>query len=675
MRVTGVAAGARGALTALVTVSLALVAVPARGGQGPGAGAPLRIAVMDPLADRLACACVAGYAQRRYETLAAFLGREIGRPVELGYFEALPAPKDAPFDLVVGKFSVVTADARRVGLRVRTLAMLTGKDGEISQTGLFVVRHSDAAQSIENLAGRRIAFGPPEHDEKYAAPLAALEAFDLPRPTKIETRPGCNVAALAVVEKEADAAAVSSYAMPLLEGCGTLAKGELRIIGKTDPVPFIGVFATDRVDAAAEASVAKALAAVRKEPELLKAMESQEGFLPLPPLGQGEEWADWRGAGRHAVSNRVPATLPKRKHLLWSHIMTGPGMSGLAVADGCVIAADKDRDDKTDIFRCLDADSGRELWKLAYPAAGDMDFSNSPRANPVIRDGLVYLLGAFGDLHCVQIKTGEIVWRRHLRRDFGGDLPTWGWSSTPLLVGERLIVNPGAADASVAALDCRTGKTLWSTPGDPPGYASFIVATLGGAPQLIGYDVATLGGWDPSTGRRLWKLLPEIEGDFNVATPIVHDGKLLVSTENNGTRLYAFGNGGRIKPKLVASNDDLAPDTSTPVLIDGLVFGGSGSLLCLDAANGMKTCWESDAEDFANYCTFIAGNGRVLVVTQSGALCLLQASKEGLKMVSRLALFDDVPDTERDVWSHPALVGNRLYIRNLLGVYCFLLEG
>jgi len=186
-----------------------------------------------------------------------------------------------------------------------------------------------------------------------------------------------------------------------------------------------------------------------------------------------------------------------------------------------------------------------------------------------------------------------------------------------------------------------------------------------------------LGGWHPETGQRLWKLMPEWDGDFNVPTPIVVGDlckRLLVSTENNGTRLYQFDQQGRIDPKPVARNDDLAPDTSTPVVLDGMVFGNFGALVCLDLDDGLSTLWEADDEPLIDYCSFIAGNGRVLVTTQSGRLYLLRATKKGFDPVSTLDLFQDVPSTDRDVWSHPALVKNRLYVRNLRGVYCFLLD-
>jgi len=645
-------------------------------------GAPLRIVVMDPLSDQIACDCVAGYAQRKYDKLGEFLQERIGRPIEIAYAESLLLPHaelGQGVDLVVGKFSDVVFDAARVGLVVRTVAMLTGQDGTATLTGLFVVRHEDPAKSIEDLRDYNILLGPEDSLEKRSAALASLEAFDLPIPAEIPESPSCTNAALAVVEEEADAAVISSYAMPLLEGCGVVDKDTLRIVGRTDPVPFICVFATDRVDTELERAVANALDRVRDHPELLVAMESRDGFLRLPAASGGSAepvmgWTDWRGPRRDAISPYVPEKLPSEKRLLWARTLTGPGMSGLAVDSGYVVVADKDLDEEHDIFRCLDADTGRQVWKLTYPAAGEMDFTNSPRANPVISGELVYLLGAFGDLHCVRLDTGEVVWKRQLLQDFGAELPTWGTCSAPLIVDDKLIVNPGAEDASIVALDRLSGKVVWRTPGDPPGYGSFILAELGGARQIVGYDAISLGGWDPDTGKRLWRLLPEWEGDFNVPTPIVVDGKILVTSENNGTRLHDFDRQGRIEPEPIFINEDLAPDTSTPVVLDRLVFGNFGAVLCLDLDDGLKTLWETDDDALADYCSFIAGNGRVLVIPQSGKLYLLRPSKEGFDCVSTLELFDDVPDTERDVWSHPALVGNRLYIRNLLGVYCFLIE-
>jgi len=354
---------------------------------------------------------------------------------------------------------------------------------------------------------------------------------------------------------------------------------------------------------------------------------------------------------------------------LWRRPLTGIGLSGVAATQRYVIVADKDKQEKSDIFRCLDADSGEQVWVLTFPAPGEMDFSNSPRATPVIDDGLVYLLGAFGDLHCVKLDSGQVVWRKNIVKDFGAELVKWGTCATPLIVDDKLIVNPGAKDASLVALDRRSSNVLWRTPGGPAAYSSFIVGTFGNVRQVVGYDADSLGGWDADTGKRLWKLVPPEEGDFNVPTPINVDGKLLVTTENNGTRLYEFDQRGRIRPRPIAQNLDLRPDSSTPVALGGMLFGCTVDLYCLDLNRGLRELWHQGDDIFEDYTTFIAGNDRVLIFSAAGELLLVRADRHRYTLESRLRLFED-----SDTWSHPALVGDRLYVRTRAEVCCVLLD-
>ena len=335
-----------------------------------------------------------------------------------------------------------------------------------------------------------------------------------------------------------------------------------------------------------------------------------------------------------------------------------------------MITSDKDRGFTTDIFRCIEAETGRDRWVLKYPAAGEMDFTNSPRANPVMNDGLVYLLGAFGQLHCVELDTGRIVWKRNIAKDFKAEPPAWGYCSTPLVLEDKLIVNPGAKDASIVALDLYTGRTIWQSPGEPAAYSSFIVGGFGGVRQIVGYDSVSVGGWDPVTGKRLWRLLPKHELDFNVPTPINLGGMLLLSTENNGTRLYGFDRGGVIKQHPIASTMDLAPDASTPVVTSGAVFGCFEGLFCLDLEDGLKTHYRVDEPAYQDYVALIAGNGRVLAVTVEAELILLEADRGRYMVISRLRLFDD----KTELWSHPALLPGRLYVRSVSEIACLLLQ-
>jgi outer membrane protein assembly factor BamB len=410
----------------------------------------------------------------------------------------------------------------------------------------------------------------------------------------------------------------------------------------------------------------------------MKAMETKNGFLPFDgwtptphTKANEQEWPDWRGAARDGHVPQLPARLPEKARVLWQRPAMNGGLAGIAVAQGRVIVADRDPADERDVFRCLDASDGKLIWLVDYPAMGKLDYGRFPRATPVIRDGRVFLLGAFGNLHCVRLADGKILWQRSFVKDLGGSLSAWGSCATPLIVGDALIVNPGGQKASVVALDCKTGKTRWAAPGNPAAYGSFICATLGGIFQIVGYDSVSLGGWDPKSGERLWTLTPPVEGDFNVPTPLAVDGKLLVATENNGTRLYGFGNDGKILAAPLAQNAELAPDTATPVATNGRLFGCHSGIHCLDLRDQLKPLWHEENDAMDEHATLFASPDRVLAVALSGELFLLSAEGNKCEVLSRLRLFED----DVEVYSHPALVNNRLYIRGSTSICCVDLVG
>jgi outer membrane protein assembly factor BamB len=343
----------------------------------------------------------------------------------------------------------------------------------------------------------------------------------------------------------------------------------------------------------------------------------------------------------------------------------GPG--GVAATADHVLVSDRELNDTTDTFHCLSAKSGEIVWSFRYPAPGNLDYGNSPRATPVIAEGYAYLHGAFGHVACVDMANGKPIWELNILDEFEPATKSrWGTCSTPLLAGDRLIVNPGAKDASVVALDAKSGKLAWKSPGKAAGHGSFILAKLGGVAQAIGHDVDSLGGWDPATGRRLWRQQPDHANDFNVPTPIAVGDKVLVSTENNGTRLFAFDGDGKITPKPIAVHKRLAPDSHTPVVTAGRVFGAWRRLFCLDLANDLKEVWVAADLGFTGYCTIVADEKRILVVTIQGELVLIDATADKYAELGRMKIFDG----GNGLYSHPAFVGDRAYIRGSGAIVC-----
>ena len=257
---------------------------------------------------------------------------------------------------------------------------------------------------------------------------------------------------------------------------------------------------------------------------------------------------------------------------------------------------------------------------------------------------------------------------RTTRDEFdANDERKWGVCDSPLIADGKLIVAPGGKDASLVALDPKTGKPVWKAPGKPAGYGSFIVANLGGKLQLVGHDAETLGGWDAKTGKLLWTVKPDRAGDFNVPTPIVVGDKLLVTTENNGTRLIAFKAGGVIDPKPVALNKRLGPDTHTPVVVGDRVFGVWNRLFCLNLKDGLKVVYDEAQQPFLAYCAAVATEKRVLIVARSGELILLDATADEYTELGRLAVFGR---DEKGLYAHPAFVGSRVYLRGSSALVC-----
>jgi outer membrane protein assembly factor BamB len=636
------------------------------------------LVVMDPLSKELACACVKGFGQRDYRKLATRLGTALGQRVGIEFSddlaETLALVGAGRKIIVAGEPSLVTQGAAKAARKFHPVCELTGLDGGATVTGVFVARAADSAKELKQLGGRKVLLGLHATEAMHAAALETLRSSALDPPAVPETRGPGTEAALDVLDSTATPppiAVIPSYALRLLEGCGSITPGDLKVIGETAPIPFITVFLSDDFAAEKEERIRQTLLAVKADAPLRKAMETRDGFIPVktaaPSPGQAaEDWPDWRGPRRDGLVPRLPARLPESARVLWKKpAMTG-SLAGLSVSAGRLILAERDSADEHDVYRCLNADDGELLWLAEFPASGTLDFGQSPRATPVIEGDRAYLLGAFGELRCVRMSDGTVLWKRHLPREFKAKLPTWGQCATPLIVDDLLIVNPGGPKASLVALEARTGRTRWGTAGAGAAYAAFIVGEFGGRRQVVGYDEDSLGGWDPKTGARLWRLAPPVEGDFNVPTPIAWEGSLLVSTENNGTRLYRFDDQGRIDSEPAAKFADLAPDTSTPALTNGRVFGAKDGVYCLDVRAGLKPLWHLEESALGDYATFIADAERVLVITVDGELLLLDARADTGTILSRLRVFDE----SVEVYSHPVLVGSRLYIRGGANILC-----
>lgn len=673
-----------------------------------------QLVVMDPLAAPLSCPCVEGYAQRKYEFLAKYLEQQTGDRFELTFVESLKKfrekqPNLRP-DLVIGKDSVVRFDAQRLDVAMKRIAQLTDQKGGTTQYGMFVVRSSDPAQSVGELAGYQIFFGGPECDEKYDAAMAVLKKAGIALPEHPETCTACSDGATRILELGPSAKAatvISSYAAPLLEGCGTIKKGDLRVVGSTAEVPFVSAFVGQHVDASRAKHWQEALLSVGENAELCLQLETLLGFIDesdtkLAPDQQSSEdsvnelqsvpkqvgdatdsdkhggvssnrsannvWPGWRGAAGDGHCAELPAQLGAAPVIIWSELLAMPGLGGIAADEQYVVLGDRDITDQHDVFRCYDALTGVLLWELTYAAPGKLDYGNTPRATPRIDGERVYLAGAFGHIHAVELATGTEIWQHDLWSEFGEpeDRP-WGYCASPLLVEDCLIVHPGTRDAAMVALDAKTGELRWTTSGPAPRYGSFISRRVGSTWQIIGHDDGGLAAWDYRDGKQLWRVeLPNAD-DFNVSTPLNLGPYLLVASENNGTRLYQFRGDGTLSSEPIAQNGELAPDMSSPVVVGERLFCAWNELYCLDIQNQLRTIWTGKDSAIRSYAPLIADDKSLLLVGCGGELLLIDTTTDSFHIKSRL---DVLPDKTAELYAHPALVGHRMYLRGESELVC-----
>lgn len=266
----------------------------------------LTMVVMDPLAKPLACDCVQGYAQRKYEHLGSFLQQALKRPVKVVWSESLSkaVEENGPAHIVIGKHSVVMHDARHHDYKMKPLAQLTGTDGSVTQQGYVVVRAADPAKTVENLQGYRFFFGPEDCEEKHEAPMQLLKESGIKLPATLETSKACSTAASTLLElpaSEKAAAIISSYAAPLLEGCGTIKKGDLKVIGKSREVPFITAFANAALTKEERQSIRQALLDVELDAEVMIALETSDGFKRWKPSKSDKKTSETAAAKKKST--------------------------------------------------------------------------------------------------------------------------------------------------------------------------------------------------------------------------------------------------------------------------------------------------------------------------------------------------------------------------------------
>lgn len=398
-----------------------------------------------------------------------------------------------------------------------------------------------------------------------------------------------------------------------------------------------------------------------------------------------DDWPQWGGPQRDLVwrEKGIVRTLPEGGLLprVWS-APVGEGYSGPAVAGGRVLVTDlvdRKAGKATERALCLDAADGKLLWTYAWPVEYGIAYPAGPRATPVVDGDRVYIAGAVGDLACLEVATGTVVWKKNVTTDYGGNLPTWGLSASPLVDGDQLIaVAGGKGGALLVSFDKKTGKELWKAIDSPEvGYVPPVIFTFGGLRQLIQWHPRGVTSLDPATGAVLWEVPFKAKVGLVIATPRQVGSRLFVTAFYNGPMMLEVAADGKSasvawkgKSENEMKTDGLHSIMSTPWMTETNIYGvcSYGQLRGLDAKTGARL-WETrqpTGEGRWWNAFIVPHEDRYFLHNEQGDLIIAAMSPEGYQELGRAKLVEPTRKvgTRMTIWSHPAFAMKSVFARN-----------
>lgn len=371
------------------------------------------------------------------------------------------------------------------------------------------------------------------------------------------------------------------------------------------------------------------------------------------------DWPQFRGPHRDGISTFVgidPGAFVDGPDVLW-RAESGEGFSGLSIADGRLYTI-LGRDGGEYVI-ALDTGTGRELWSYRNDAMYENRFGNGPRSTPTVAGSTVYVVGARNRVSALDAGSGSPRWTLDLAKEFGGRVPTWGISGSPLVDGDRLLLEVGGREGySVVALDKKTGSVLWHAGNDIPGYASPVVAPIGGARQVVFMTGTKIMGLDPEKGTVLWERGWRTSYDVNAAIPIfVAPNKIFVSTGyDTGAALFTLStSGGKVSVEETWRSRGMKNQFQASIIHDGIIYGfDNATFKALDLATG-KDRWQVRGW---GHGSLVYADGYLIVLGDQGKLGLVRATDEGYEEVAATQMLMGKS------WTAPSIADGVLYLRN-----------
>lgn len=385
------------------------------------------------------------------------------------------------------------------------------------------------------------------------------------------------------------------------------------------------------------------------------------------------------GTTPETVSASWPASGPK---VVW-RVPSENGFSSFSVAEGRAFTLELREIEgaKQEVVVARNADTGAELWiktlgPVKYRNGGDDGTPDNrggdgPRSTPTVSDGRVYVTSAKLVLSCFEARSGDLVWRKDLMKDFGGDNIAWENAASPLVEDGLVLVAGGGAGQSLLGFEAKTGDVAWKAFDETMTHATPTPATIHGQRQVIFFLKSGLLAIEAKTGRELWRYAfpfristaasPVVSGDIVYCSAGYGVGAGACQVSRNGDtwsakEIYRF-----------QGDKPLANHWSTPVLHDGHLYGmfqfkeyGNGPVKCVEIATG-EVKWEKPG--FGPGQVILAGN-QVLALGDAGQLVLMDATPSGYKELARADILDG------KCWGSPVLSNGRVYARSTKEAVC-----
>jgi outer membrane protein assembly factor BamB len=390
-----------------------------------------------------------------------------------------------------------------------------------------------------------------------------------------------------------------------------------------------------------------------------------------------DDWPQWRGPGRDGISRETgllkewPAAGPK---LLWQAKEIGGGYSTPAIVrDRIYVLGNEGMDNE--FVQALAVADGKKIWSATLGKVGPNEGPQYPaaRSTPTVDGDVLYALGSDGNLASVETAGGKVRWSKNLRTDFGGKPGKWAYSESPLVDGDALVCTPGGGEATMVALNKKTGEVIWKAAvpgGDPAAYASVIIADIGGVKQYVQFLEKGLVGVDAKTGKFLWRYEQTAKGSpANIPTPVADKDYIYSGTGRAGGGLVKIkASGEAFEAEQITFTPKLPTSIGGAVKIGEHLYGTTAqALLCAEFRTGSLK-WEDRAIGAAS---LLHADGRLYLHGENGQVALVEPSPEGYREKGRFTP-PEGPDRGRSkAWAYPALANGRLYIRDLTSLWCY----